>query len=329
VDAVSSLLKGPRAQGAFLLRSSMDPPWCLRIEDRAPLTVAAVVRGSAHVAVDPDAGGADAHGAAGMWLGAGDVMLARGPTPYVVADHPDTAPQVIIGPGQVCTNVDGSDAFGLFEQSVRSWGNAAEGATLLVTGTYEHASQVSLRLLSALPVLSAVRRDDWENPVLDLLVAEVVKDTPGQAAILDRLLDLLCLTTVRACLTRPGATAPSWYTASADPVVGPALELIHNNPAHPWTVASLGAAVGASRAAFARRFTDLVGEPPLTYLTKWRLDVAADELQDPSVTVARVARDVGYENPFAFSNAFKRHTGLSPSEHRNLMAAREVPAQAH
>jgi len=288
----------------------MDPPWCLRIEDNAPLTIAAVVRGGAWVTVDtaPDDP---------AQLEAGDVMLCRGPTPYSVADDPSTAPQVIIGPGQVCTTVGGDKAFGDIEQSVRTWGNSSEGETLLVTGTYDRASQVSQRLLSALPALSIVRRDEWENPVLAMLAAEVVRDQPGQSAILDRVLDLLCLTTVRACLTRPGATAPAWYRAMSDPVVGPALELMHNNPAHPWTVANLGAAVGASRAAFARRFTDLVGEPPLTYLTRWRLDVAMDHLHDDDMTIAQIADVVGYENPFAFSNAFKRHTGLSPSLYRS------------
>jgi AraC-like DNA-binding protein len=95
---------------------------------------------------------------------------------------------------------------------------------------------------------------------------------------------------------------------------------MHNNPAHPWTVANLGAAVGASRAAFARRFTDLVGEPPLTYLTRWRLDVAIDHLHEDDMTIAQIASAVGYENPFAFSNAFKRHTGNSPSAYRARLA---------
>lgn len=288
----------------------MDPPWCLRIEDRAPLTIAAVVRGSAWVSADDQS-------VEPVRLAAGDVMLCRGPTPYTVADDPATPPQVIIGPGQVCTTVDGTAAFGDVERSVRTWGNAADGETLLVTGTYETASQVSQRLLAALPTLSVVRRDQWENPVLDMLVIEVVKDQPGQSAVLDRLLDLLCLTTVRASLAGSAAGPPDWYAAMVDPVVGPALELMHNNPAHAWTVASLGAAVGASRAAFARRFTGLVGEPPLTYLTNWRLDLAADYLHEPTTKVAQIAGAVGYDNPFAFSNAFKRHTGLSPSDYRS------------
>jgi AraC-like DNA-binding protein len=95
-----------------------------------------------------------------------------------------------------------------------------------------------------------------------------------------------------------------------------ALNLMHNNPAHPWTVASLATAVGVSRAALARRFAELVGEPPMSYLTGWRLDLAADMLRDPDATLASVASRVGYGSSFALSTAFKRTRGISPRDHR-------------
>jgi AraC-like DNA-binding protein len=92
--------------------------------------------------------------------------------------------------------------------------------------------------------------------------------------------------------------------------------MLHNNPAASWTVASLAAATGVSRAALARRFTDLVGEPPMSYLTGWRLTLAADLLREPEATIGAVARQVGYGSPFALSTAFKRVRGISPQEHR-------------
>ena len=107
-----------------------------------------------------------------------------------------------------------------------------------------------------------------------------------------------------------------WYGAQGDLVVGPALRLIHDDPAHPWTIAELAARVGISRAALARRFTDRVGEPPMTYLTAWRLALAADRLLEPRATIETVARDVGYSSGFALSAAFKRERGISPREHR-------------
>ena len=161
-----------------------------------------------------------------------------------------------------------------------------------------------------------LHRADWESPLAGLLAAEVERDAPGQEAVLDRLLDLLLITALRAWFARPQARPPAWYAASADPVVGRALGLLHHNPAPPWTVAALARATGVSRATLARRFTDLVGEPPMSFLTGWRLALAADLLRDPDTTLGAVARQVGYGSPFALSTAFKRAHGVSPRVHR-------------
>jgi AraC-like DNA-binding protein len=118
---------------------------------------------------------------------------------------------------------------------------------------------------------------------------------------------------LRAWCARPESTLPAWYKALTDPAIGDALRLLHEDPAHRWTVAALAAEVGMSRAAFAARFTTMVGEPPLTYLTAWRMTLAADLLRDTEATVAAVAREVGYEDAFAFSVAFKRARDVSPS----------------
>ncbi|HEX6578868.1 MAG TPA: AraC family transcriptional regulator, partial [Jiangellaceae bacterium] len=152
--------------------------------------------------------------------------------------------------------------------------------------------------------------------VLPLLGAEIVKDDPGQEVVLDRLLDLLLISVLRTWFSQPDSGAPAWYRADGDPVVGRALRMLHNNPATGWTVAMLAAATGVSRASLARRFTDLVGEPPMSYLTGWRLALAADLLREPDVTIAAVARQVGYSSPFALSTAFKRVRRISPQEHR-------------
>jgi len=101
--------------------------------------------------------------------------------------------------------------------------------------------------------------------------------------------------------------------------------MLHHNPAEPWTVATLAAATGVSRAALARRFTELVGEPPMTFLTGWRLALAADLLREPDATVGAVARQVGYGSPFALSAAFKRVRGISPQQHR-IAAPPTAPA---
>ena len=139
--------------------------------------------------------------------------------------------------------------------------------------------------------------------------------------MLDRLLDLLLISVLRSWFDRPEAEAPAWYRAHGDPVVGQALRLLHENPDYPWTVASLAEKIGLSRAALARTFTNLVGAPPMTYLTEWRLTIAADLLRQPEATLDAVSHQVGYSNGFALSTAFKRVRGVSPQEYRAAAAA--------
>jgi len=315
MDALAGLLDGPRARGAFLLRSSMDPPWSLRIQDEAPLTLVAVVRGQAWIV--PGVGEP-------VRLDRGDVAVIRGPDPYTVADDPVTPPQAVIHPGQRCTSPDGQALTDMAELGVRTWGNSPNGAAVLLTGTYHLDGEVSQRLLRALPAVLALREGDWDCPLIPLLADEIVKDEPGQEAVLDRLLDLLLIAVLRAWFARPDAGTPAWYRAHSDPVVGRALRMIHNNPGHPWTVASLAAGTGVSRAALARRFTELVGEPPMRFLTGWRLAMAADLLREPDATLGSVARRVGYGSAFALSAAFKRELGVSPQEHRAGAAVARV-----
>jgi AraC-like DNA-binding protein len=312
MDAVAGLLDGPRARGAFLLRSILDPPWSLRIEDGAPLTVVAVVRGDAWLV------GGDGEAEP---LGPGDVAVIRGPEPYTVADAPGTEPQVVILPGQRCATPDGGEVAGMRELGVRTWGTGLEGETALLTGTYPLEGEVSGRLLRALPTWLVMPGGAWDSPLVGLLADEIVVDEPGQEAVLDRLLDLLLIAVLRAWFARPEAKAPGWYRAYADPVVGPALRLLHNAPERRWTVAELARASGASRAALARRFTELVGEPPMSFLTGWRIALAADLLLEPGATVGSVARQVGYSSPFALSAAFTRVRGVSPREHRAAQLA--------
>jgi AraC-like DNA-binding protein len=309
MDAVAGLLDGPRARGAFLLRSNLEAPWSLRIEDEAPLTVMAIVRGEAWVL--PDGGDPVA-------TGRGDVAVFRGPDPYLVASHPAIPPQVAILPGQECVvlNPDGETLIDSLGYGVRTWGNAGEGTTVILTGTYQLHGEVSQRLLRALPSLVVLRAQDFDSPIIPLLAEEIVKDEPGQEAVLDRLLDLLLIAVLRAWFARPDTGAPDWYRASSDPVVGHALRLMHHNPAHQWTVAALARETGISRAALARRFNELVGEPPMTFLTGWRIALAADLLLEPGATIASVANQVGYSSPFALSTAFKRLRGISPQQHR-------------
>ncbi|MFC9965859.1 AraC family transcriptional regulator [Nocardia ignorata] len=305
MDALAGLLEGPRARGAFLMCSLLDPPWSLRVQDQAPLTVLAMIRGKGWVSTESGSP---------QQVGAGDVVIFRGPQPYTVSDDPATEPQIIVQPKQVTTTPDGEILCETLTLGVRQWGTDPDGETLMVTGTYESAGAVSTRLLRALPQVAVLPRGDLDSRLLDLLVDEATRDRPAQGAVLDRLLDLLLIAALRAWFARDDA--PAWYHAYSDPLVGKALRLLQHNPAHPWTVVALADAVGMSRAALARRFTELVGEPPMTFLTEWRLSLAADLLAETDSTVESIARQVGYGSAFALSTAFKRHFGVSPRDHR-------------
>jgi AraC-like DNA-binding protein len=307
MDALAGLLEGPRARGAFMIRACFDPPWAVRIEDRAPLTVMLMVRGDAWIT--PDTGER-------VRLRPGDLAIARGPDPYTCGDTPDTAPQAVILPGGECRYPDGTPLNGSMDLGVRTWGDRLDGSTVMFIGTYLMRGEINGRLLDALPPLLTLPSEVWECPLTPLLMEETVRDEPAQEVVLDRLLDLLVIAALRAWFSRPEAEAPAWYRAQADPVVGRVLRLLQDDPAHPWTVASLAAKAGVSRAALARRFTDLVGEPPMSYLTAWRLALAADRLRDTEDTIGAIARQVGYGSAFALSTAFKRVYGVSPQEHR-------------
>ncbi len=306
MDAVAGLLEGVRARGAFVLRMVLDPPWSISIRDEAPLTLICQTRGEAVIVGDT---------AGTFRLGPGDVALTRGTEHYVFADNPDTAPTVVIHPGQRCTTLSGDDLRFEMSLGVRTWGTSPDGSTMSVVCAYEGRSEVSGRLLDALPAVLVLRAGAWDGTLVDLLAAEAGFDGPGQEAYLDRLLDLLLIAVLRTWFDRD-ANAPTWWHAERDPIVGPALKLIYRHPAHPWTVANLAAAVDCSRAMFARRFTEQVGEPPIAFLTAWRLALAADLLRSTPDTVAAIARRVGYSTPFALSSAFKRAYGVSPNTHR-------------
>jgi AraC-like DNA-binding protein len=308
MDALSGFLEGPRARSAFVLRSVLEPPWSLRIQDEAPLAVVAMVRD--HAWIVPDNGPPER-------LGPGDVAIVRGPDHYTVADDAGTPPQIVIHPGQHCTTLDGESLAEAMHLGVRTWGNSIEGSTIVLTGTYQTDGEISRRLVDALPPLAVLRIDHWVSPLVPLLATEIVKEEPGQQVVLDRLLDLLLVAALRAWFGRPDGHPPAWYRANGDPVVGPALRLMQNDPAHPWTVATLAAAVGVSRASLARRFHQLVGEPPMTFLANWRMALAADLLRQPAAVVGAVARQVGYSSPFTFSTAFKRAYGVAPRAYRD------------
>lgn len=324
MDALATFLDGVRARSAALCRVVLEPPWAMRIADEAPLALATALHGQAWIV--PDDGEP-------VRIGTGDVAIIKGPEPYDVCDHPDTPPSIVVLPGNRLTTTAGIDVTQTHRLSPHTRahappgdGRVPAGSTLIASGTYQASGEVSGRLLAALPRVARVPREHVRSPIMALLAAEVREDEPGQQVVLDRLLDLALISTLRAWFSGPDADTPGWYRAHDDPLVGPALRAIHDDPARTWTVAGLAASVGCSRAAFAKRFTAVVGQPPMTYLTHWRIDLAADLLRGADTSIESVARQVGYANAFALTVAFKRLRGATPRQHRIGRPGEETPS---
>jgi AraC-like DNA-binding protein len=309
MDALARLLHDVRSSGALFGRTILDPPWAVRFADGAPLTLVTMVRGEGWVVPD---------GVRPVRVAPGDVAVVVGPAPFTVTDDAtvSTAPYYVMRGPDLCTGPGGEDIGPEVALGIRTCGERLDGPHALLTGSYPVSGRVPQRLLAALPGVLVVPGAGGSRPILDLTVAEILRDDPGQQAVLDRLLDLLLLATLREWYALPQSRPPRWYVASGDPVVGPALRLIHGEPARAWTVAALAREAAVSRATFARRFADLLGEPPMAYLAGWRLSVAADLLERTDATVDSIARQVGYANGYALSVALKRRYGIRPSQLR-------------
>ncbi|AXB42519.1 AraC family transcriptional regulator [Amycolatopsis albispora] len=304
MDAFSDLIRGVRAHGSLFGSSVLTAPWALHFVDGAPLTVCTLLTGEGWIVPE---------GHPPEPLRARETVIVRGPSTFTFVDEVGTRAEPIACGEHCATPEQGGTRHRL------GWhdGAGGPGTTTLIVGAYPARGEISSRLLDALPVVLRVDAGDDPDPVQDHLAAEVAVDAPGQQVVLDRLLDWLLVCTLREWFDRPGGEPPAWWAAQRDPVVGQALRLIHAEPAAPWTVATLAKRTGVSRSTLAKRFTELVGEPPLSYLTGWRMTLAADLLVERrTATIADIARTVGYADPFGFSAAFKRLRGTNPSEFR-------------
>jgi AraC-like DNA-binding protein len=241
-------------------------------------------------------------------LTAGDlVILPRGDAHVLRSSGIGTRPPVVSG----------------FDLAVRTPGSRlrAGGAgdeTVVVCGAFT-VGEPEHPALRGLPRTIHVRGDSggtapWLGPLIDALAAEAFHGGPGSDLVMSRLSDALL---ARALRHRSDTVdQPGWLLGLRDPYIAAALEAMHTDPAQPWTVASLARTVGLSRAAFAARFTDRVGDGPIRYLLALRMQRARALLRDQRATVAAVAAQVGYQSDVAFAAAFKREVGSSPGAYR-------------
>ncbi|MBF6088857.1 AraC family transcriptional regulator [Nocardia cyriacigeorgica] len=276
MDVFDELLRNVRGNGSVFEQSQLAPSGSLLLGESAYLTLCAPMRGG---------GVLDTGDGEPRRIGAGQTAIVCGPDPFTFTDAP--------GPGVT----------------------EAE-PTVLMVGSYDIRAEVPQRLLRVLPRVAVVTDAEDCGPLRDYLQAQLTLSGPGRQIVLDRMLDWLLVCTLREWFDRPEAEPPAWYRALGDDVVGPALAALHADPARAWSTAELAATAGVARTTFTTRFTASVGQSPAAYLTEWRLTLAADLLAHSELTVAAIARRVGYADAFGFSSAFKRVRGMSPSAYR-------------
>lgn len=224
-------------------------------------------------------------------------------------------------PGGAAVTVHPGDAVLLPRGTAHTLRSTTHGTARFLSGAYRldrvrpHPLFADLADLVRLP--ARVDRHPGLQASIDLVLSELGEQMHGRDLVLPALVDVLLVHLIRACLReRAGHRTTGWCVALDDEAIARSLHAMHEHPAEPWTVESLGAHAGLSRAAFARRFTAVVGQPPLAYLTWWRLTVAARMLTTTDLPLSVVAQRSGYGSAYAFATAFKREYGTSAGRYR-------------
>lgn len=307
-DPLGTALRFLRMTGAFYGRSELSAPWGLTMPAKPGyLWFHVVTSGTARLEAGTGSVGGASSDADSLILRPGDLALVPRGAGHVLRSDPG-----VLAPGILDLERESvSDRY----EILRYGGGGMP--TDLLCGTVRFDHPAARNLIEVLPSIMHVETStspylDRMHSTLALLAAEARQLRPGGEAVITRLADILVIQAIRTWIeTDPGAQT-GWLGALADQQIGHAISLIHRDPAREWTVASLARELAMSRSAFAARFTELVGEPAMRYVTRWRMNVALDGLQEDGATVAELASRLGYRSDAAFARAFKRVTGLSP-----------------
>ncbi|MGB9753084.1 MAG: AraC family transcriptional regulator [Roseiflexus castenholzii] len=302
MDSLSHVLNTVRLRSSVYCRSELGSPWGLHFAPRSCAVFHVLHRGNGYLCVEGDAGL--------LPLREGDVVLLPGGEEHSILETPD-AP--------LFRNLE-LDQWG--ECALMRWSDAPTAVILCGTFDFEHIGTYAL--LKHLPRVVHIPRSDNSalNSILALMASEAEAGRPAKEVALRRLADILFIQIIQRWVEIEGIERCGWFGALHDPLIGRALELIHAQPQHPWTVAALARAVACSRSFFAARFTALVGEPPMEYLRRWRLQLATHLLMEHAhVSAGDIAARIGYHSEAAFSKAFKRSLGIAPGAYRKRHSA--------
>jgi AraC-like DNA-binding protein len=323
VDALSAALSSVHVTAAIFVDAEFSQPWGFvspPAGEIAPIVAPGVERlvtyhlivdGQAHVAIED---GAE------LDVAGGDVVIVPHGDAHTIRD------------GQPSSLGSSADAIGHYwsgqVQNARFGGGGR--VTRIVCGFFGCERHAAKLFLAGLPPLMKVGlRGDAEGAWIEASILHLCRQAAarraGTTALLSRMAEALFIESLRRHMEQLPPEQAGWLAGARDAVVGAALAAMHRRPSHPWTVAELAAQANASRTVLAERFQRFLGEAPLTYLARWRLQLAARRLQTSRDTVLRVAAEVGYESEAAFNRAFKREFDLPPAQYRSRSAAHRQP----
>lgn len=321
MDVFSQALSSVRMTGAIFVDAICTAPWGFSVPPMASVThllapgtehlvgYHLVTEGDAVIGLD---------GASDLAITAGDIVIFPHGDPHTVAN------------GTPLHFADSGKALGQWLAGdfvpLKVGAGGGGDVTRFVCGYFgceRHAARLFLAGLP--PCIKMNVRGDGAGEWLETSILHLLNDTtsvrPGRGVLLAKMAEAIFIETLRRYMEELPPEQTGWLAGARDPIVGAALALLHRKPCHPWTVAVLASEAGTSRTVLLERFDRFLGEPPLTYLARWRLQLAARKLQTTQDNVLNVAADVGYESEAAFNRAFKREFGVPPARYRKNLTS--------
>ncbi|MGH9590914.1 MAG: cupin domain-containing protein [Terracidiphilus sp.] len=315
MDVLSEVLRVVRLQGALFYNGEFSSPWSVYAagshalaryfgtESKRMIVYHLLTEG--HASVRLDSGDR-------LSLAAGDIVMIPHGDRHVVENGPATP-----------TVDDGAHLADILSQGLKRWRVGGGGeVTRFICGYVACDLRLGQAFLSGLPPLFKVSMRThpsgaWLENSIRFFVDQEDRVQPGGEAVLAKLSEVLFVETLRAWIAQLPTDQTGWLAGARDPEVGKVLASMHRNPAHPWTIASLAKEAGMSRSVLAERFRHYLNQTPMAYLTRWRLQLAAQMLTSTNNPVLQIAADVGYESEAAFNRAFKRDFEVPPARFRS------------
>lgn len=311
-DPLGEALHFMRMSGAFYCRSELTSPWGLELPAMPGyLWLHVLISGRCWLETD---------GTEPRLLQPGDLALVPHGDGHRLRSEPDSYAAPILELEREFV----SDRY----EILRYGGGGSVAAMVCAAVGFDHPAAVGLiRLLP--PTIhvevSGSLQVDWMHSTLRLMAAEAKELRAGGETVITRLADVLVIQAIRSWIESDPAARTGWLGALQDRQIGRAISMVHRDPARPWTVAILAEEVAMSRSAFSARFTELVGEPAMRYVARWRMNLALSALKDEGATVGVISERFGYQSEAAFGRAFKRIIGVSPGGVRRHSAAGMEP----